>query len=116
LWRGAPPIMALGQTIWWRDAPEDLSRPGLEAQMSILQHELQHVLEFASGELSLLGYAFLPFNWGYRYTLGEDTRWRDLGAEQRAQVVQDYWLAERRLAPGDPRLARFRTLIPWVAT
>ena len=34
LWRGAPPIMALGQTIWWRDAPDDLSRPGRERQRS----------------------------------------------------------------------------------
>jgi hypothetical protein len=115
LWRGAAPIMALGQGIWWQDAPDDLSRPGLERQMSILQHELQHVLEYASGELSLLGYALLPFNWTYRYRLDSDTRWSYLGAEQRAQLVQDYWLAERRLAPGDHELGRYRRVIPWAA-
>lgn len=115
LWRGAPPIMALGQTIWWQDAPDDLSLPGLEDQMSVLQHELQHVLEFASGDLSIIGYAVLPFNWSYRYALRDETRWCDLGAEQRAQIVQDYWLAERRLSPDDPCLARFRAVIPWAA-
>lgn len=113
LWRGAPPIMALGQTIWWADAPEDLSRPGLERQMSVLQHELQHVLEFASGELSVLGYALLPFNWTYRYRLDARTRWQDLGAEQRAQLVQDYWLAARRPDEADSRLEDYRQLIPW---
>lgn len=113
LWRGAPPIMALGQTIWWPDAPDDLSRAGLERQMSVLQHELQHVLEFASGELSIAGYALLPFNWRYGYHLTPDTRWSDLGAEQRAQAAQDYWLADRRLSPNDPHLAAFRRLIPW---
>lgn len=107
--------MALGQTIRWAGAPDDMSAQGLERQMSILQHELQHVLEFASRDLSFLGYAMLPFNWGYRYELGEGTRWRDLGAEQRAQAVQDYWLAERRLAADDPRLAEFRRLIPWAS-
>ena len=113
LWRGSTPIMALGQTIWWQGAPEDLSRPGLERQMSILQHELQHVLEFAGRDLSFVGYALLPFNWTYRYRLTPQTRWRDLGAEQRAQLVQDYWLAARRLPPGDSRLGDFRRLIPW---
>jgi hypothetical protein len=113
LWRRETPIMALGQTIWWADAPDDLSRPGLERQMAVLQHELQHVLEFASGELSLAGYALLPFNWRYGYSLGPDTRWTDLGAEQRARAVQDYWLAERELPGGEPSLERLRRLIPW---
>jgi hypothetical protein len=105
--------MALGQTIWWQDAPDDLSRPGLERQMSILQHELQHVLEFACGELSFVGYALLPFNWRYDYTLQPQTRWTGLGAEQRAQLAQDYWLARREGRPDDPRLVQFRELIPW---
>ena len=105
--------MALGRTIWWQGAPEDISLPGLERQMSVLQHELQHVLEFARGDLSYIGYALLPFNWTYRYRLTPRTRWGDLGAEQRAQLVQDYWLAARRLPPDDTRLADFRRLIPW---
>lgn len=105
--------MALGQAIWWPDAPEDLSRPGLERRMSILQHELQHVLEFASGDLSVLGYALLPFNWTYRYRLKPETRWQDLGAEQRAQLVQDYWLAARGLGAADSPLDDYRRMIPW---
>lgn len=115
LWRGAAPIMALHQTIWWQEAPDDLSRPGRERQMAVLQHELQHVLEFASGDLSFVGYALLPFNWRYGYSLTPQTEWSDLGAEQRAQLVQDYWLAERVLSYGDARLALFRRVIPWAA-
>ena len=83
--------------------------------MSVLQHELQHVLEFATGELSILGYALLPFNWTYRYRLGPDTAWRGLGAEQRAQLVQDYWLAARRGPPDAPQIMAMRDLIPWAA-
>lgn len=113
LWRGSPPIMALGQTIWWRDAPQDLSAQGLERQMSVLQHELQHVLEFAARDLSFLGYALLPFNWTYAYTLRETTRWTSLGAEQRAQAVQDYWLAQRRLPQDREKIERLKQLIPW---
>jgi len=82
-------------------------------RVSVLQHELQHILEFATGKLSLIGYALLPFNWTYRYRIGPTTQWRALGAEQRAQMVQDYWLAEHGLAPGAADLQTYRALIPW---
>ena len=110
LWRGGAPIMVLGSTIWWPKAPDDLSTQG--RRMAVLQHELQHVLEFATGKLSLIGYALLPFNWTYAYQLDAMTRWDRLGAEQRAQMAQDYWLAERGLAPHAQALA---ALIPWAA-
>lgn len=113
LWRGALPIMVLGRTIYWPGAPDDISKGGQEQQMAVLQHELQHVLEFATGKLSVLGYALLPLNWVYAYRFTSSTRWADLGAEQRAQVVQDYWLAERGLLPGGPEAETFRSIIPW---
>ena len=65
--------------------------------MALLQHELQHVLEFASGELSAVGYAFNPKNWRYGYTLDASSDWRRFGAEQRAAIVEHLWLIERGL-------------------
>ena len=81
--------------------------------MAILQHELQHVLEFATGELSTWRYALIPRNWTYRYQLKPGSRWRDFGAEQRASIVEDYWRIERGLNREAGRLEHYRTLIPW---
>ena len=47
--------------------------------MSVLQHELQHVLEYATGELSVLRYVIWPPNWRYGYWLGPDSHWKDFG-------------------------------------
>jgi hypothetical protein len=112
LWRGATPIMAWGDRIYWPGALDDFSAPGTERQMAVLQHELQHVLEFASGELSILGYALNPRNWRYRYVLGPDSDWRKFGAEQRASIAEHLWLIERGL--GLEQLADdHRRVIPW---
>lgn len=113
LWRGSLPIMAVGRTVYWPGAPDDLSAPGRERQMAVLQHELQHLLDYATGALTPIGYALWPANWVYRYRLTRTLDWRDLGAEQRAQAVQDYWLAERGLLPDGPAAAELRRLIPW---
>lgn len=115
VWRGRAPIMALGERIFWPSAPEDCSRPGREPQMAVLQHELQHVLEFATGELGVVRYALNPRNWIYGYRLAPGRGWRAYGAEQRATIVEDLWRLERGLkAAEDPgELERRRALIPW---
>lgn len=115
LWRGSLPIMALGGAIYWPGAPDDLSAPGHERQMAVLQHELQHLLEFATGALTPIGYLIWPGNWAYAYRLTPETRWSELGAEQRASAVQHYWLAQRGLLPGGPSADDLRRIIPWAA-
>jgi hypothetical protein len=115
VWRGRAPIMALGERIFWPSAPEDCSAPGREPDMAILQHELQHVLEFATGELGPLRYALNPRNWVYRYRLVPGRLWLDYGAEQRATIVEDLWRLEHgfKVAEGPDEAARRRALIPW---
>jgi hypothetical protein len=82
--------------------------------MALLQHELQHVLEFAAGQLTPLGYAANPKNWIYRYTLDEASQWRRFGAEQRASIVEHMWLIERGLSlEADAR--NHRRVIPWTS-
>ena len=115
------PVMALGRGVHWPQALEDFSPAGLEACMAVLQHEMQHLLEFATGELSPFRYALRPGNWRYGYTLTSRSRWRDFGAEQRATIAEHYWLLERGLAdpvkhalgrPPAP-LAEYRRVLPW---
>jgi hypothetical protein len=118
---GAPPVMVMGPRIHWPGALEDFSRPGLEPAMAVLQHELQHVLEFATGQLSPFRYAFRPRNWRYRYELTPRSRWRDFGAEQRASIAEHCWLlergfeadVERALGQAPSPLALYRRLLPW---
>lgn len=111
LWRRRLPVMVLGRRIFWPGALEDF---GDDARlMPVLQHELQHVLEFGGGELTRLGYLLRPANWRYGYTGGPDARWSEFGAEQRAMIVQHYWLAERDRLKDGPPVEWFRDLIPW---
>lgn len=107
LWRGRTPITTLGQTIYWPGAPDDLSSG---RAMAVLQHELQHVLDFATGALTRLGYLLTPSDWRYGYRLAGAV-WGRLGAEQRASVAEHLWLAERGLADFD--LPALRRLAPW---
>ena len=105
---GSTPILALGATIWWPDARRDFSGTG---EIAVLQHELQHVLDFAQGRLTVLGYLALPHNWIYGWRLTEQLSWRKLGAEQRASVAEALWRAERS---GDAQTAAvLRAVIPW---
>lgn len=115
LWRGQVPVMALGRRIFWPHAPDDLSAPGRERLMAILQHELQHLLEYAEGRLSVWCYAIDPHNWTYRYRLDEATCWSRLGAEQRASVVEELWLLEHAASPAAERLRHCRRVIPWAS-
>lgn len=111
VWRGGAPVMVLGRRIYWPGALTDFAaRPEL---MSVLQHELQHALEFGRGELSRLSYLLKPTNWIYRYRLGAGALWSDFGAEQRAMIVQHYFLAERGLLPSAEPVETYQALIPW---
>jgi len=82
--------------------------------MAVLQHELQHVLEYASGELTALGYLSDPRHWTYGVRLTPGTRWSQLGAEQRASLAERLWLAEHGLA-GEDELERLRAIVPWAS-
>ena len=80
--------------------------------MAILQHELQHVLDYALGWLTAFRYLTQPRHWTYRWRLSEGAGWDAFGAEQRASIAEQLWLMERGLAP-DHDLAAVRRLIPW---
>lgn len=108
LWFGSRPIIAIGSTIWWPGAPSDFAG---SSAMAILQHELQHVLDYAQGRMSVGRYLLWPPNWRYELTLTPDLRWERLGAEQRATAAEALWRSERS---GDvTRLLRLRELVPW---
>jgi hypothetical protein len=106
LWRGHVPILTRGGRIYWPGAAADFSEA--PNAMAVLQHELQHVLDFSTGRLSSLGYLLNPRNWTYR--LPDDWDWRRLGAEQRAVLAERLWRAEQGLAHD---LAEIRAVIPW---
>ena len=114
LWRGGVPIMALGRTIYWAGATDDLAGPWNARAMAILQHELQHLLEYATGELGVVRYGANPRNWTYGYTLTAASQWSDFGAEQRASIVEHLWLIEHRLMVDAAGGAHHRRVIPWV--
>src|SRR5437773_23281 len=92
LWRGHVPILTLGRTIHWPQALADFS--AAPQHMAILQHELHHVLEYATGVLTPVRYLINPRNWTYDLTLSESSRWSSFGAEQRAMLAELLWQAE----------------------
>ena len=106
---GGLPIMAVGRTIWWPNARRDFAGTG---DMAVLQHELQHILDFAEGRLTVLGYLLLPHNWRYRWKLSDCVSWDRLGAEQRASMAEALWEAERSSTEGRVAAA-LRAIIPW---
>jgi hypothetical protein len=110
IWRGSTPIMAVGRTIWWPGAKADFAG---DPAMAVVQHELQHLLDYADGRLSVIRYLLWPWHWIYRYDLSRPLEWRRLGAEQRASLAEDLWRSERRHTPDAAALERMRTLIPW---
>ena len=108
LWRGHTPVLTLGDRIFWGRAPDDCSRQ--PAAMALLQHELQHVLDYATGKMSWLSYALRPRDWTYSVPdAGWD--WKKLGAEQRAVLAERLWRAERTGAADE--IARLRAVLPW---
>jgi hypothetical protein len=106
LWRGHVPILTRGRKIYWPNAGADFS--ATPNAMAVLQHELQHVLDFSTGRLSALGYLLNPRNWTYR--LPEVWDWQRLGAEQRAVLAEKLWRAEQGL---EKELEACRCAIPW---
>jgi len=109
LWRGSVPILAWYGRIFWPGALADMSLD--PRRMAVLQHELQHVLEYATGELGPLRYGFSPRNWRYGYEADPNADWVRFGAEQRAQIVEDLWLVERGLKAG--AIDWYRRIVPW---
>ncbi|HLK26759.1 MAG TPA: hypothetical protein VKT30_19050 [Caulobacteraceae bacterium] len=112
LWRGSIPVLTRGDAIFWPGAPADLSQSGLERRMAVLQHELQHVLDYRTGRLSGLSYLSRPHNWRYEWAGSEDLDWARLGAEQRASMAGRLWLVDRGLAPASEG-AFLTARIPW---
>lgn len=108
LWRGHVPVLTLGDRIYWGRAPDDCSRS--PAAMALLQHELQHVLDYATGRMSWLSYALRPADWTYRVP-DSGWSWERLGAEQRAVLAERLWRAERRGETGE--IARLQAVLPW---
>jgi hypothetical protein len=107
LWRGHVPILTLGRTVHWPEARDDFAdSPG---EMAVLQHELHHVLEFATGAISPFSYIAHPRNWTYEVTLTDTCCWTDFGAEQRAVLAERLWWAEHGAGEAD----RLRSLVPW---
>jgi hypothetical protein len=106
LWRRYVPVLTRGRRIYWPGALADFS--ATPQHMAVLQHELQHVLDFSTGRLSSLGYLLNPKNWTYR--LPEDWSWHRLGAEQRAVLAEKLWRAEQGLSHDR---AEVRRVIPW---
>ena len=80
--------------------------------MAVLQHELRHLLDYAEGRLSVIGYLFDPRHWGYGYDLTRPLVWNRLGAEQRASLAEDLWCCERGYGSASA-LQIIRELIPW---
>jgi hypothetical protein len=109
LWRGAVPVMAVGRTVWWPRAMADFAG---EPAMAILQHELQHLLDYAQGRLSPIGYLLRPRHWTYDVTLSPGLVWDSLGAEQRASLAERLWRDERS-DPGGEAVRMLRSVIPW---
>jgi hypothetical protein len=112
VWRGAVPILTLGDTIYWPDAPPELSSSRRPSDMAILQHELQHVLDYRDGRLTAARYLSDPREWSYEIEPTVDTRFDSLGAEQRATLAERLWLAEHGFRPASG-VAVLRAVIPW---
>lgn len=115
LWRGGgPPILAWKRTLYWPGALADFAATGAESSMALLQHELHHLWEYATGDLTWWGYGLDPGNWRYRYDLAPAARWSDFGAEQRASIAEHLWLIEHgRKAGRDSAADLRRRLLPW---
>jgi hypothetical protein len=114
LWRRATPILARGDAVYWPGAAADLSSTGRPFDMAILQHELQHVLDYSSGRLTAARYLTDPREWLYAVEPAADTRFERLGAEQRATLAERLWLAENGFRPAS-EVAVLRAVIPWAA-
>lgn len=114
LWRGgATPILAWRQTVYWPGALTDFAAPDAWREMALLQHELHHLWEYATGDLTWLRYGLDPRNWRYRYRLTPHARWSDFGAEQRASIAEHLWLIDHGRMRAGADADQLRRLPPW---
>jgi hypothetical protein len=114
LWRGSTPILARGDALYWPGAPADLSTSGRPFDLAILQHELQHVLDYRVGRLTAARYLTDPREWTYSVEPTTATKFDRLGAEQRATLAERLWLAQHGLRAAS-EIAVLRAVIPWAA-
>ncbi len=120
LWRGSPPILARPGQIFWPGALVDYAEVPAPA-FATLQHELQHLLDYATGAMTGLGYLLSPADWRYGYQPKENACSDDFGAEQRATIAEHLWLLEqgsgdlmgRALGREPPSLEWCRRVLPW---
>ncbi len=113
LWRGGPaPVLTRFDKIHWPKAPADLSAAASPATMGVLQHELQHVLDYRTRRMTTMRYALSPSEWKYDFELEDIGDFERLGAEQRASVVEALWLSENGYRPRS-QIAALRASIPW---
>src|SRR5581483_4255165 len=110
--RGAVPVLTRGDMIWWPGVAADLSAPALETHAAVLQHELQHILDYRTGLLSPAKYLLNPRHWRYDWRNDGCVEWATRGAEQRASMAEQLWLIEHGLAPAED-LETLRSQIPW---
>ena len=82
--------------------------------MAVLQHELQHVLDYRQGRMTALRYLADPREWTYDWRLKPGADWRSYGAEQRASIAEHLWRIDHDVAPPDD-LPALRRLVPWAA-
>jgi hypothetical protein len=116
LWRGGVSVLTRGDAIWWPRAQEDFSSPWASGALAILQHELQHVLDYRTGWLTGLRYLTRPGHWSYELKVRPGLNWNALGAEQRATAAERLWIAEN--SPGGTSgsdLLLLQELIPWAS-
>lgn len=112
LWRGATPVLTRGNVILWPNATENLGADRRTA--AVLQHELQHVLDYRTGRMSAARYLIDPREWVYDHDLAKGTPFGALGAEQRATLAERLWMAENGY--GDvANIDTLRGVIPWAA-
>ena len=111
VWRGAVPILTRGDAVFWPGAPRDLSEAE-PRDLAILQHELQHVLDYRTGRLTAARYLSDPREWTYNIDDADPLVFDRLGAEQRATLVEHLWLAENGYRPRS-EVTPLRATIPW---
>lgn len=91
LWfRGYAVILVRGQTVFWPNLPEDLSRNPVH--LAVLAHELVHVWQYRTG-MTLLSYVLrdvLIHRGRYAYDIIPGKPYRDYGYEQQAAMMEDW--------------------------
>lgn len=88
--RGYAVILVRGNTIFWPNLVDDLSRSPV--MLSILAHEMVHVWQYRNG-MTLLRYIWrdvIGHHGHYAYDLIPGKPYRDYGYEQQAAMMEDW--------------------------